>query len=152
MKPAVLLPDIRSGWNVGSFFRTADSLGIDQIFLSGLTPKPPHKEISKTALDADIFVPWSYFHNSLECAKILKKRGYSLVAMELTDNAISLEKFQFPKNACLVMGNEITGVSKEMLELCDDVIFIPMQGGKQSMNVSIAGSLGMWEMVKSINI
>ena len=148
MKPAVLLPDIRSGWNVGSFFRTADSLGIDQIFLSGLTPIPPHKEISKTALDADIFVPWSYFKDPIECAKILKEKGYSLVAMELTENAISLEKFIFPKNTCLVMGNEITGVSKEMLELCDSVVFIPMQGGKQSMNVSIAGSLGMWEMVR----
>jgi tRNA G18 (ribose-2'-O)-methylase SpoU len=152
MVHAVFLPDIRSGWNVGAFFRTADSLGISQIFLSGLTPKPPHKEISKTALDADIFVPWSYFSDSIECAKELKKRGYSLVAMELTENAISLEKFEFPKNACLVMGNEITGVSREMLELCDSVVFIPMQGGKQSMNVSIAGSLGMWEMVKSIKI
>jgi len=150
MKPAVFLPDIRSGWNVGSFFRTADSLGISQIFLSGVTPKPPHKEISKTALDADIFVPWSYFSDSIECAKILKEKGYALIAMELTENAMSLEQFTFPKNACLVMGNEITGVSQEMLELCESVVFIPMQGGKQSMNVSIAGSLGMWEMVKSM--
>ena len=117
-----------------------------------MTPRPPHKEIFKTALDADVFVPWSYFSNSIECAKVLKKKGYSLVAMELTDDAIRLEQFEFPQNTCLVMGNEITGVSKEMLELCDSVVFIPMQGGKQSMNVSIAGSLGMWEMVKKVKI
>ncbi len=148
MTQALFLPDIRSGWNVGSFFRTADCLGISQIFLSGVTPRPPHKEISKTALDADIFVPWSYYNNSLECAKILKSRGYVLVAMELTDDAISLDDFVFPERTCLVMGNEITGVSEELLELCDSVVFIPMKGKKQSMNVSIAGSLGMWEMVK----
>lgn len=145
---SVFLPDIRSGWNVGSFFRTADSLGINHIYLSGITPFPPHKEISKTALDAEVFVPWTYAKNSIKLLQHLKNSGIKLIAMELTDDAIEISSADFSGNVCLVMGNEISGVSDEILALCDTIVYIPMKGKKQSMNVSIAGSIGMWEMVK----
>ena len=148
IQKSVFLPDIRSGWNVGSFFRTADSLGVSHVYLSGITPYPPHKEISKTALDADIFVPWTYAENSLELLQEIKKSGVRLIAMELTDNAIEISSADFSGNICLVMGNEIFGVSDEILKLCDEVVYIPMKGKKQSMNVSIAGSIAMWEMMK----
>lgn len=154
---SLFLPDIRSGWNIGSFFRTADSLGIEHVFLSGITPYPPHKEISKTALDADVFVSWTYFSNSLEGLQELKKQNIRLIAMELVDKAQNILEYDFSQYKqrneamCLVMGNEISGVSSEILEICDDVVYIPMQGKKQSMNVSIAGSIGMWEMVKNIS-
>ncbi len=145
---SVFLPDIRSGWNVGSFFRTADSLGINHIYLSGITPFPPHKEISKTALDAEVFVPWTYAKNSIKLLQHLKNSRIKLIAMELTDDAIEISSADFSGNVCLIMGNEISGVSDEILALCDTIVYIPMKGKKQSMNVSIAGSIGMWEMVK----
>lgn len=144
------LPDIRSGWNTGAFFRTADSLGVEKIFLSGLTPYPPHKEISKTALEADTFVDWSYFANTQKCLQYLKENKIQLVAMELTDNAEKISAEIFSRPCCLVMGNEITGVSPEILSAVDKTIYIPMQGQKQSMNVSIAGAIGMWEMTKPV--
>jgi len=147
-KKSVFLADIRSGWNVGSFFRTADSLGLDHIYLSGITPFPPHKEISKTALDADIFVSWTYAKNSQDIVSLLKKNGVKIIAMELTETAIEISSADFSGNVCLVMGNEISGVSPEILDLCDEVVYIPMKGKKQSMNVSVAGSIGIWEMMK----
>lgn len=155
---SVFLPSIRSGWNVGAFFRTADSLGIEKIFLSGLTPTPPHKEISKTALDADCFVPWTYFSDDITAVEVLKSQGIKIIALELTNDAVDLggEKFlnfletqhKTSSPMCLMLGNEVTGISEELLSYADITVFIPMQGKKQSMNVSIAGALAMWEIKK----
>jgi len=156
-RTSVFLPSIRSGWNVGAFFRTADSLGIEKIFLSGVSPFPPHKEISKTALDADMFVPWTYFEDDREAAEYIKNSGIYIVAVELTDDAeeLSSEVFKniYTKNPeiseiCLLMGNEISGVSEELLSYAKKTVFIPMKGKKQSMNVSVAGAIAMWEMSK----
>ena len=156
-KTSVFLPSLRSGWNVGAFFRTADSLGIEKIFLSGSTPFPPHKEISKTALDADMFVPWTYFETDLEAIQFLKQQGIYIVAIELTDDAEALSSEIFSNiskenpeisGICIIMGNEISGISEELLSYAKKTVFIPMKGKKQSMNVSIAGSLAMWEMSK----
>lgn len=143
---------------MGAFFRTADSLGIEKIFLSGLSPFPPHKEISKTALDADMFVPWTYFEKDIEAVEYLKNSGIKIVAVELTDDAEKLSsnvfleiRNQYPENSgiCLMMGNEISGVSDALLAYAEKTVFIPMKGRKQSMNVSIAGALAMWEMSKN---
>ena len=158
-KTSVFLPSLRSGWNVGAFFRTADSLGIEKLFVSGSTPFPPHKEISKTALDADMFVPWTYFDTDREAVEFLKKSGIYIVALELTEDAHALSPEIFSdirtenpeiSGICLMMGNEVSGVSGELLKCAQKTVFIPMKGKKQSMNVSIAGSLAMWEMSKSI--
>ena len=157
-KTSVFLPSLRSGWNVGAFFRTADSLGIEKIFLSGSTPFPPHKEISKTALDADMFVPWTYFETDIEAIQFLKKQNIYIVAIELTDDAEKLSSEIFSNisrenpeisGICIMMGNEISGISEELLSYAKKTVFIPMKGKKQSMNVSIAGSLAMWEMSKN---
>lgn len=156
-KTSVFLPSLRSGWNVGAFFRTADSLGIEKIFLSGSTPFPPHKEISKTALDADMFVPWTYFETDFEAIQFLIDSGIYIVAIELTNDAVALSSEIFSdiwkenpeiSGICIMMGNEISGISDELLSYSKKTVFIPMKGKKQSMNVSIAGSLAMWEMSK----
>ena len=101
---SLFLPDIRSGFNVGSFFRTADALGIDHIYLSGVSPYPPHKEISKTALGAENMVSWSYHQDSVATLREIVNSGVQIVALELTENAIPLQKFtpEFP--LCLVVG------------------------------------------------
>lgn len=146
---AVWLPDIRSGWNVGAFFRTADSLGVEKIFLSGVTPYPPHKEIYKTALDAENFVDWSYFADTQQCLEYLQAKKIILIAMELTTDAEKISAKIFPNTpCCLIMGNEITGVDKKILSAVEKTIYIPMKGKKQSMNVSIAGAIGMYEMTR----
>ena len=156
-KTSVFLPSLRSGWNVGAFFRTADSLGIEKIFLSGSTPFPPHKEISKTALDADMFVPWTYFETDFEAIQFLIDSGIYIVAIELTNDAVALSSEIFSdiwkenpeiSGICIMMGNEISGISDKLLSYSKKTVFIPMKGKKQSMNVSIAGSLAMWEMSK----
>lgn len=149
-KQSLWLPDIRSGWNTGAFFRTCDSLGVDHIFLSGYTPFPPHKEISKTALDADTFVPWTYFSNTQTALQFFKEHQIDLYAMELTPDSKQLDEAHWSStHTCLVVGNEITGVSDEILSESKEVLYIPMHGKKQSMNVSIAGSIGLWEMQKN---
>ena len=143
---AVFLPDLRSGWNVGAFFRTADALGINHVFLSGFTPYPPHKEISKTALGADEYVDWSYHLNPDEVLDFLQKNRVDLISVELTKEAKPLQDFQFSKKTCLIMGNEISGVPKKIQQKTKNTVFIPMHGKKDSLNVSIAGAIAMWEM------
>jgi tRNA G18 (ribose-2'-O)-methylase SpoU len=150
-KTSILLPDIRSGWNTGSFFRTADGLGIEHIFLSGFTPFPPHKEISKTAINADKFMSWTYFSSNLDAIEELQRREINIYALELVENAKKIKEVKFKFPMCLVVGNEITGVSKNILNIAKETVYIPMQGKKHSMNVSIAGSIAMWEMMKSYN-
>lgn len=145
---SIWLPDIRSGWNTGAFFRTADSLGVEKILLSGLTPYPPHKEIAKTALDAEYFVDWSYFSSHENCIEYLKENNIDLIALELTEDAQELTPDIFSSPCCLVVGNEVSGVPPEILQHAKKTVFIPMKGKKQSMNVSIAGSIAMWEMQK----
>ncbi|MEI7511701.1 MAG: RNA methyltransferase [Candidatus Peregrinibacteria bacterium] len=146
--PSLLLPNIRSGWNTGAFFRTADAFGWDHLYLCGHTPYPPHKEISKTALGADEFVPWSYHLSAGKLIAELKAKGVFLCALELTADAIPLDSFTPPPNTplCLIVGNEIDGVAPEILKECDATVFLPMQGKKESLNVSIAGGIAMWAL------
>ncbi|MBI5414575.1 RNA methyltransferase [Candidatus Peregrinibacteria bacterium] len=145
---SILLPDIRSGWNVGAFFRTADGLHVEHIYLTGITPYPPHKEIVKTALGAENMVPWSYHVNSEDVVKELKMSGITIVALETGRDSISIEKFipKFP--LCLIVGNEIDGIPETILKLTDEKICIPMRGKKESFNVAIAGAIAMWEIAK----
>jgi len=147
-KKVILLPNIRSGWNVGAFFRTADAFKFDHIYISGYTAQPPHKAISKTALGADEFVPWTYFQTAEDAIIFLRSEGFSFVGLEITEKAIPLSKISFPKKTCLVMGNEVEGISSEILSQMDFITYIPMLGKKESLNVSIAGSIAMWEITK----
>lgn len=148
---SVLLPDIRSGWNTGAFFRTADALGIQELLLCGYTPYPPHKEISKTALGAEKTVAWSYWNHAEDAIQYLKKYSVSIIGLELHPSSIPIAEWKRKeKNTpiCLVVGNEVTGINEKILSLCDEIVSLPMKGKKESLNVAIAGAIAMWEMVK----
>lgn len=149
----VLLDSIRSSYNVGSIFRTSDGAMIEKLYLCGYTPHPPKKEVLKTALDSQNSVSWEYVKDAKEVVIELKKKGYKICALELTDNSIphySLNKNDLP--ICLLVGNEITGVSQELIDLCDLSIEIPQYGIKQSLNVAVAYGIAIFEFRKIYDI
>ncbi|MBS1518369.1 MAG: RNA methyltransferase [Bacteroidetes bacterium] len=148
----VVCDNIRSIYNVGSIFRTSDAAFIEKIYLTGYTPHPPRKEIEKVALGATETVPWEYYKDPLEIVNKLKKENIKIAVLEITDNENliwNVKADQFP--LCLVLGNEITGVSKEIIDLADLSFEIPMLGMKQSLNVSVAYGIAVFEMVRKIN-
>ncbi len=145
----VILNSIRSNYNVGSIFRTSDGAMIEKLYLCGYTPHPPKKEILKTALGATESVNWEYFKDPLNVIKELKSKGIKICALELTENSIpyyELTKNDFP--LALVVGNEISGVSQEILDHCDFSIEIPQYGIKQSLNVAVAYGIAVYEIRK----
>jgi len=145
----VLVDNVRSLYNVGSIFRTSDGAMIEKLILAGFTPYPPRKEIEKTALGSTKSVPWEYTKHPTETIQKLKERGYKICCLELTDRSIhynDIKKTDFP--ICLVIGNEINGVSKEVIELCDLAIEIPMYGIKQSLNVAVAYGIAVFELAR----
>ena len=145
----VALDNIRSAQNVGSFFRTCDSLGVDKIFLCGITSVPPNKEILKTALGATESVKWEHFENTSKCIETLKNKGFTIICIEQTEKSLMLDKYEFniDENICLVFGNEIEGVSKEIIEMANDCVEIPQLGTKHSLNVSVAGGIVIWDLL-----
>lgn len=145
----IVLDNIRSMHNVGSIFRTADAFQIEKIFLCGYTPQPPHRDIEKTALGATQSVVWQYQLSIVDCIQTLKKNNYKIIAIEQTEHSISLEKFSWQKEkTTLIIGNELKGVSDEVLPYCDVTLEIPQQGMKHSLNASIAASIAMWEFFR----
>jgi tRNA G18 (ribose-2'-O)-methylase SpoU len=145
----VMVDNIRSLYNVGSIFRTSDGAMIQKLILAGFTPYPPRKEIEKTALGSTKSVPWEYTKHPVEAIQELKERGYKICCLELTDKSIPYDEIKssdFP--LCLVIGNEIAGVTKEIIELCDLAIEIPMYGIKQSLNVAVAYGIAVFELAK----
>lgn len=147
-----LCDNIRSIFNVGAIFRTSDAAFIEKLYLTGYTPYPPRKEIEKVALGATESVPWEYFKNPVDAAKEVKSKGIKIAVLEITDskNLIwNINKEDFP--VCLVLGNEITGVSKEIIDIADTSLEIPMLGMKQSLNVSVAYGIAVFEMIRKLN-
>lgn len=145
----VILNSIRSSYNVGSIFRTSDGAMIEKLYLCGYTPHPPKKEILKTALGATDSVSWEYVKDILSVIKELKSKGIKICALELTENSkpyYELTKEDFP--LALVVGNEISGVSQEILDQCDLSIEIPQYGIKQSLNVAVAYGIAIFELRK----
>jgi tRNA G18 (ribose-2'-O)-methylase SpoU len=145
----VLVDNVRSLYNVGSMFRTSDGAMVEKLILAGFTPHPPRKEIEKTALGSTKSVPWEYTKHPAEIIQRLKERGYKICCLELTDKSINYNDVKiadFP--ICLVIGNEITGVSKEIIDLCDLAIEIPMYGIKQSLNVAVAYGIAVFELAR----
>lgn len=145
----VILNSIRSNYNVGSIFRTSDGAMIEKLYLCGYTPCPPKKEVLKTALGSTESVKWEYLKDAKTVIEELKKQGVKICALELTENSVPYYKFKqvtFP--VCLVVGNEITGVSQELLDLCDFSIEIPQYGIKQSLNVAVAYGIAIFELRK----
>ncbi|MDR3665597.1 MAG: RNA methyltransferase, partial [Ignavibacteriaceae bacterium] len=149
----VLLDSIRSNYNVGSIFRTSDGAMIEKLYLCGYTPHPPKKEILKTALGAIDSVPWEYAPNPKDVILKLKEQGVRICALELTESSseyYKLDDSSFP--LCLVIGNEITGVSQDVLDLCDTSIEIPQYGIKQSLNVAVAYGIAIFELRKIFDL
>lgn len=149
MPIVAVLENIRSAYNVGSVFRTADAFLLESIYICGYTAYPPHKEIKKTALGADETVRWKHFKTSKEAIAELKEEGYSVYAVEQAHNSISLEQFSTEgKKMAVVFGNEVTGVDQGTIEQCDGCIEIPQLGVKHSLNVSVAAGVVLWELVR----
>jgi 23S rRNA (guanosine2251-2'-O)-methyltransferase len=146
----VVLDNIRSMHNVGSIFRTADAFLIESIYLCGFTPQPPHRDINKTALGATETVEWKFFNNTIEAIQQLKQAGYCIYAVEQAEGSISLENGDFKNNkSAFVLGNEVEGVSNDVLALCDACIEIPQLGAKHSLNVSVAAGIVMWKFIEN---
>ena len=151
--PLVLVLDnIRSHHNVGSAFRTADALGVEKLLLAGFTPSPPHREIQKTALGATLSVEWSHNSSIEELIKDLKKDGYTIVIIEQTDDSKRLDEYtpQKGQKIALVFGNEVNGVSDELLSLADLAVEIPQFGTKHSYNVSVCIGIVGWDISSKI--
>lgn len=145
----VLLDSIRSTYNVGSIFRTSDGAMIEKLFLCGYTPHPPKKEILKTSLGSTESVSWEYVKDPVEVINRLKAEGVRICALELTEGSTpyyKIESSDFP--LCLIVGNEITGVKQELLDLCDAALEIPQYGIKQSLNVAVAYGVAVFELRK----
>jgi tRNA G18 (ribose-2'-O)-methylase SpoU len=139
-----LAENIRSLYNVGSIFRTSDAILLRHLYLAGYTGYPPRKEIDKTALGAVDSVPWSHSSDPLSTARTIKSQNIRLIALEHTSTSGSYLDYSFDFPFCLVIGNEVEGVSEELLDLADDAIDIPMLGLKQSLNVSVAYGVVMF--------
>jgi len=145
----LLLYNIRSMWNVGSMFRTADAAGIEKIILCGYTATPPRKEIAKTALGAEDTVPWEYYADPVDAITILRECGVKIFALEITTGSVpytAVKPADFP--LCLVVGNEVDGIEARVLDCCDDVLEIPQYGIKHSLNVAVAAGVALFEMVR----
>ena len=144
----VVLNNIRSLNNVGSFFRTCDAFAIEKIILTGITACPPHKEIRKTALGATDSVHWEYNENCVEVVKKHKKLGYKTFAIEQTIDSIKLNDSQHNSApSLLIFGNEVDGVEQEVIDNCDHSIEIPQFGTKHSFNVSVSGGIILWHFI-----
>lgn len=136
-----LVEDIRSLWNVGSIFRSADGAGFSRLFLTGITGCPPRKEIAKVSLGAEESVAWCYHWNSLHVLRELKTRGVFILGLERNEQSTPLADFRMTKaeqRICLVVGNEVSGLSQQVLSQCDAVCDLPMRGLKESLNVAVA--------------
>ena len=145
----ILISDnIRSLHNIGSFFRTADGAGVDMIFLCGQSATPPHKDIAKTALGAEKVTSWEYFSCTLDAiTKAKDLYNCTILALEKTDDAKNIFVNTAPKDFALVVGHEIMGVSKDALEVSDQIISIPMFGEKECLNVSVATGVALYQLI-----
>lgn len=150
---AVLLHDIRSTHNVGSMFRTADTLGVTKIYISGYTPTPldkferPRKDIAKVALGAEKTIPWEHVTDEKSLIKKLKKEKYQIVGVEQAKNSQDYKKVKIKRPVLFIVGNEVEGMDTATLKLCDVVAEIPMKGEKESLNVSVAFGVALFRML-----
>jgi tRNA G18 (ribose-2'-O)-methylase SpoU len=146
----VILDNVRSMNNIGSIFRSSDGFGVEHIHLCGISACPPHRDIHKTALGAELSMPWTYHKSCLEACIELKKQNYLLVAVEQVENSVFLQDFKAhsEQKIALILGNETDGVSQEVLDVCDHCIEVPQFGTKHSFNVSVCAGIVLWELTK----
>lgn len=150
----VVLDNIRSMLNVGSLFRTSDAFLVEKIILGGITPRPPHRDIQKAALGATESVDWIASEDTAGALKKLLEDGYEIVGIEQTTASKPLEEFVIAPASkyALVLGNEVEGLSQEVVELCTSFIEIPQSGTKHSLNVSVCGSIVLWEFYRELHL
>jgi len=150
----IVLDNIRSLNNVGSIFRTCDAFRIESLYLCGITGTPPHREIHKTALGATESLDWKYFSNTLDALKLLKEQQYKVIAIEQLDKSVELGDFKSnpTDKLALIFGNEINGISDDILDFIDAGIEIPQFGTKHSFNVSVSAGIVLWHIVNQIQI
>lgn len=145
----LLLDNIRSILNVGALFRTCDGAGFEKIILTGFTPTPPRKEISKTAIWAENFIVWEYYKNPLSYIQNLQSQGYKIFVLEQTPDSLDFRDIASMEheNICLILGNEIEWVQKAYREIADYCVEIPMLGQKKSLNVATAAGICMYQFL-----
>lgn len=148
----VVLDNVRSMHNVGAVFRTADAFLVEKIILCGITPQPPHREIHKAALGATESVDWQYYESVTEAVLDLKTLKYEVLGIEQTSDSELITDFNIDssKKYALVLGNEVDGISDDILPHCDGFLEIPQLGTKHSLNVSVCGGIVMWEFFKNL--
>ncbi len=146
----IVLENIRSAYNVGSVFRTADAFLIEAVYIIGYTAQPPHKEIKKTALGAEEAVEWKYFKTTADAITDLKINGYKIFAVEQTEGSMKLQEVKIiaGEKIAVVFGNEVAGVEQSTIHLCDGCIEIPQLGMKHSLNIATAAGVILWELVR----
>ncbi|MGE5360917.1 MAG: RNA methyltransferase [Bacteroidales bacterium] len=144
----ILLDNVRSAYNVGAFFRTADAIRADRLCLAGITPRPPHAKIAKTALGAEQSVRWEAVSDVPAALAALRGRGYELAAVETSVRAVDLFDWQPSFPVCVLFGHEVDGLSRSVLGACDTHIRIPMLGAKHSLNVATAGGVVLYELLR----
>ena len=149
---AVVLDNVRSAQNVGSFFRTADAFGIERIELCGISCTPPNREIHKTALGSELSVAWHYHPTTKECVEALRAEGYRIIAIEQIEGSTMLNDFRAEQGMkyALIFGNEVEGVDQAIADVVDSAIEIPQVGIKHSLNVSVSAGVLMWEMFRQL--
>ncbi len=145
---SVVLHDIRSLYNVGAFFRSADGVGIDRLVLSGITGQPPHKQITKTALGAEQQVSWERCGDIAAYVQQRQELGYEIAAIETSQHAVDLFDWQARFPVCLLFGHEVTGLDQRLLDRCDVHVRLPMRGLKHSLNVATAGGVVLYELLR----
>ncbi len=143
----LVLHNIRSRFNVGAIFRTADAAGVTKIFLCGLTPRPPHPKIDKVALGATKYLPWEYRRQTGRLLKELKRQGCQIIALEQSRKSVHYTRCKLKYPTALVAGNEVIGLPPSILKLADRVIDIPMHGKKESLNVSVATGIVLFHII-----
>jgi tRNA G18 (ribose-2'-O)-methylase SpoU len=144
----VILDNLRSAFNVGSIVRTADCARIEQVIFCGITAHPPNPKVIKTAMGTLDYVPWEYIKTTTEAVERCRKRGHKVICLEVTDISKPYHRIEYPKPLCLVVGNEALGISREILEMADEIVEIPMRGFKNSVNVAVAFGIVAFEAVR----
>lgn len=146
----LILPDIRSAINVGAIFRTADAIGINKLYLVGVTPRPTdrfgriQKDIGKSALGSETWIDWEYKEKIIPLINKLKKDGYQIIAVEQDKNSENYKRIKVKDKVAVILGEEVHGLSKRVLNFCDDIAEIPMYGKKESLNVSVACGVALF--------
>lgn len=143
-----LLENVRSLYNVGAIFRTSDAVLLEKLYLCGITGFPPRNEISKTALGAEEVVPWEYNDDAIKIVKKLKKKGYTIVAVELAHGSVEFTKAKYNFPACFIFGHEVNGISDELMEYVDMSVTVPMLGRANSLNVATCYGIIVYDALK----